>query len=403
MTHANISFVIRVSNFEFDSSFEFRHSNLPPSPVTLPPLAAPVAAANLLLPHSKKGFLAMAKFKSAADIKVGVIGYGGAFNMGKHHLNEMLGAGMTPTAVCEVDPKRLEVAKTDFANIQTYGSVAEMLKKSDVDLVTIITPHNTHAPLALQCLKAGRSVITEKPFAITTAECDAMIKAAKAKKVLLSIYHNRHWDGCVLKAMEIIKSGAIGEVFRIEMNMGGYGKPGDWWRSSKSISGGILYDWGAHLIEYSLQMIGDSEISEVSGFAHEGYWAPQTAWKNDGNEDEGFAVVRFKNKKWITLRITSLDSGPTPRMAKVNGTLGSLNFDHGSYEIIKPGADGKTSVERGNNPPGQSQEYYKNVAASLTGSADLIITAEWGRRPIHILDLAVQSAKKGKSLPSKYS
>ena len=63
--------------------------------------------------------------------------------------------------------------------------------------------------------------------------------------------------------------------------MGGYNKPGDWWRSSKSVSGGILYDWGVHLLEYSLQIV-DSDMAEVTGLAKRGFWAPQTKWKADG-------------------------------------------------------------------------------------------------------------------------
>src|ERR1039458_2757921 len=105
----------------------------------------------------------MKRYKRASDIKVGVVGYGGAFNMGRVHLQEMQKAGMTPTAVAEIDPARLAVATQDFQNIETYSSLSAMLKKSAVDLVTVITPHNTHAPLALRALKAGRHVVCEKP------------------------------------------------------------------------------------------------------------------------------------------------------------------------------------------------------------------------------------------------
>ena len=155
----------------------------------------------------------MKKFKKASDIKVGVIGYGGAFNMGKSHLNEMQKAGMTPVAVAEIDKDRLKVAEEEFPGIETYSSVATMLKKSDVNLITIITPHNSHAKLALQCLNAGKSVCCEKPLAITTKECDEMIAAAKKNKVVLSTYHNRHWDGCILEAVKQIKQKkVIGEV-----------------------------------------------------------------------------------------------------------------------------------------------------------------------------------------------
>jgi predicted dehydrogenase len=343
------------------------------------------------------------KYKNASDIKVGVVGYGGAFNMGRAHLSQMKDAGMTPYAVAELDASRLKVAETDFPGIGTFATVDEMLKKSDVDLVTIITPHNTHAPLAIKCLKAGRHVVTEKPFAITTAECDAMIKAAKTGKAMLSTYHNRHWDGCVLSALKAVQAGKVGDIVRIEAHMGGFGMPGDWWRTSKTISGGVLYDWGAHLLEYSLQLLGDAKLKEVSGFAHNGLWSSKSKWKKDTNEDEATAIARFDTGAFINLRITNMDANPRPRVLDITGTKGSYTFDHGSYELTTISPKGLTTVERGPNVPGEGQKFYDNISAHLTKGEKLVITAEWARRPIHILDLADQSAKKGMSIKAKYA
>lgn len=343
----------------------------------------------------------MKEFKKAEDIKVGVIGYGGTFNMGKAHLDEMQNAGMIPVAVTEIDPKRREAAKKDFPGIQTYPSLGRMLSQSDVNLVVILTPHNNHAKLALQCLNAGKHVICEKPFAITTSECDAMIAAAKKKSLLLSTYHNRHWDGCIMQALKKIKNGAIGEVVRIEAHMAGWTKPQDWWRSSKSISGGIMYDWGVHLLEYSLQII-NSDIVEVSGFAKTGFWAAKTLWKNDSNEDEGFAVVRFSNGCRLTLCISNIDSNPKPSVLEITGTKGSYLMNHSTWEVINCKEDRTTIVTKGENPPSQWCRFYKNIADNLTKKEKLIITPEWARRPIHILDLANKSAQQGLTLKAKY-
>ena len=344
----------------------------------------------------------MKRFKKATEIQVGVVGYGGAFHMGRHHLNEMVRAGMTPLAVAEIDPERLTVAAEDFPGIETYSSVGAMLRKSAVDLVAIITPHNTHAKLALQCLRAGVGVVCEKPFAVTTAECDAMIREAKKRKTLLSTYHNRHWDGCILEAVrQITRKHVIGDIVRIEAHMGGYGQPGDWWRSSKSISGGILYDWGVHLLEYSLQLM-DADIAEVTGLAKTGFWAPKTAWKADTNEDEGFAVVRFASGAWLTLTISHIDSNPKRGWLEVTGTKGSYIFDGGTWEVIAH-KDGKTVITKGKNPPSEGWRLYQNVADHLVKGTPLVITPEWARRPIHILDLANQSARKGRSLKAKHA
>jgi scyllo-inositol 2-dehydrogenase (NADP+) len=343
----------------------------------------------------------MKGFNKDSEIRVGVIGYGGAFNMGRVHLNEMKKAGMSPFAVTELDQARLKVATEEFPGIETYTSVATMLKKSAVDIVTIITPHNTHAKLALQCLRAGKSVVCEKPLAITTAECDKMIREAKKRGLLLSTYHNRHWDGCILEAVKQIRGHkVIGDVHRIECRMGGFGCPGNWWRTSKSISGGILYDWGVHLLEYSLQLM-DDEIVEVSGFAKTGHWESKTTWKKDCIEDEGFAVVRFKRGGWLTLKISNLEANQRPGILEIGGTKGSYIMNHEDYELITP-SGGKTRVLKAMNPQSEDWRFYQNIADHLTKGTKLVITPEWSRRPIHILDLADKSAKKGTALRAKY-
>lgn len=343
----------------------------------------------------------MQRFKKASDIKVGVIGYGGQFNMGRAHLQQMAEAGMTPVAVAEIDPDRQKQAAEDFPGIQTFPSVDKMLKNSDINLTTIITPHNTHARLALQCLRADCHVVCEKPLAITTAECDRMMREAKARNLVLSTYHNRHWDGCILQAMKsIISKNEIGEVVRIEAHMGNWGCPRDWWRASKSISGGILYDWGVHLLEYALQILGNAKITEVCATAHTGYWAEKTAWKDDSIEDEGFVLVRFDSGQWVTLNISNLDSNPKEGWLEITGTSGSYVFDGGAWKIIRH-AKGIKTVKSGSNPPDEREKFYRNIADHLTGKAPLVITPEWARRPIHILDLADRSASRGAAIKAK--
>ncbi len=351
---------------------------------------------------TKERKIVMKTYSKASEITVGVIGYGGAFNMGKAHLAQMQMAGMTPRAVAEIDPERLKVASDDFPGIEVYSSVDEMLAGSDVQLIAIITPHNTHAELAIKCLRAGRHVVCEKPLAITTEECDAMIAAAKEAGVVLSTYHNRHWDGCILRAVEQIRERkVIGEVIRIEAHMGGYGKPGDWWRTSKSISGGILYDWGVHLLEYALQLL-DGEIVEVSGFAKKGFWGPQTKWQEDANEDEGFAVVRLSNGQWLNLTVTSIDAKGKDGQLEITGTKGAYVFDGGTWTLYSHG-DGVKTVTTGRNPNSEGRKFYQNIADHLVEGEKLVITPEWSRRPIHILDLACKSAEINRAMKAKHA
>ncbi|MEM8738403.1 MAG: Gfo/Idh/MocA family oxidoreductase [Planctomycetota bacterium] len=349
----------------------------------------------------------MKKYKKASDIKVGVVGYGGSFNMGRQHLSQMKKAGMTPFAVCELDPARLAAAEEDFPGIEAYDSFDAMLKQSEVHLLVHITPHNLHFPLAMKCVKAGKHVVTEKPFVVTTSQADKLIAAAEKQDVMVSTYHNRHWDGWIVRAVrEIVGKNIIGEVYKIDAYMGNYAMPGPWWRTSRSVSGGILYDWGVHLLEYCLQVI-PSTITEVSGFAQNGYWEKQSPknfpWRGDMNEDEATAVVRFDNGAFVNLCVSQLGSYPATDILTFHGTKGSyaMDFQHWTTRIAN--RKGELVEKKGKHPKSDGGKiFYQNIAEHLTGQAELVITPEWARRPIHILDLASKSAAQNKALKAKY-
>lgn len=339
-------------------------------------------------------------YQSASEIGIGVIGYSSAFNMGRRHLTDAAAQGMRPVAVCDLDESRLRQAEEDFPGIRTCTSVAEMLGHDDLSMVVIITPHNTHTQLAHECMEAGKHVIVEKPFAITTEECDGMIAAAESRGLLLTAYHNRHWDGCILEALEHIGAGEIGQVVRIEAHAGGYAKPRDWWRTSRSISGGILYDWGVHLLDYSLQII-NAPATEIMGFAWAGYWADQTPWKSDCSEDEAAAIIRFAGGAYINLRISTIDNNPKAGQMEITGTDGSYVFDQKTWQKYST-RDGERVVVDGTNPERQGHRFYENLAAHMVNGDELIITPQWARRPVHFIDLAVKSAVEGRALKPKY-
>ena len=107
----------------------------------------------------------------------------------------------------------------------------------------------------------------------------------------------------------------------------------------------------------------------------------------------------------LTLRITAIDSKPPEYTILVTGTKGTLAFNQGdgAYEVTTPGKDGVAHIERGKTGPRESHKLYQNIADHLTKGEKLIITPQWARRPIHIIDLAYQSAKAGKALKAKYA
>ena len=343
----------------------------------------------------------MKKFAKAGDIKVGVIGYGGAFNMGRAHLQEMAKAGMTPAAVAELDPERLKVAAQEFPGIETYASVDDMLQKSQVNLLAIITPHNTHAPLAIQCLKAGRHVVCEKPFAITTAECDEMIDAACRSDVVLSTYHNRHWDGCILQAIKTIRSGAIGEVYRVDAHMGGWGQPRDWWRSSK-----------IHLRRHALRLgraparihLPDHECRDHRGqrLRQERLLVRQGQVGEGHQRGRGLPHRPLRQRRLVHAGHLAPLQPPAPGLDRRHrhGGLVQLRLP-APTNSCSPRAARRCITQR-QDPPSESEKFYQNIADHLAGGTALVITPQWARRPVHVIDLACQSAAAGRAMPAKY-
>ena len=332
------------------------------------------------------------------QIRGAVIGYGGMFSMGRGHLNGMREAGISPAAVCDIDAARLEAAQVDFPGIQVYPDADALLRDGGVDLITLVTPHDTHAPLAIQALNAGKSVICEKPMCLTTSEATEMIAAARANGVMLSVYHNRRHDGDFQALKEaIVEKKLIGDVFSIQAGFAGYGHPGHWWRSDKAVSGGAFYDWGAHFLDWILNLMPGRKVVTVSGYFHKRLWHDVT------NEDYVQAVLRFDDGAHADLSFSQISALPMPRW-RIQGTKGGI-LDDGS---VKDGMALFTFLEgikmRGEilNKTSQWDKYYKDIHAHLTAGAPLDVTPEQSRRVIAIIEAAEKSSKSGQAEPVPY-
>ena len=329
---------------------------------------------------------------SERKIKAAVVGYGASFNMGKSHAKWMNDTGRIETiAACDIDPPRMDAAAEDYPGIETYLHIDDLLDRSDAELIAVITPHNTHAELAIAALEAGRHVVVEKPMCLSVAEATAMIKAARRNKVTLTTFHNRRHDGDFKAIKEVLDRGTIGEVFELEAFMGGYSKPRDWWRSDKAISGGCMYDWGAHFVDWILNFIPE-EMESVTGFFHKRVWHEVT------NEDQGRAIIRFKSGATADLTISSIAYAGKPRF-RILGTRGAI-IDHwgGSFKVITDvdgvRVEGDVKYQEGTWPL-----YYVNLAAHLLDGAPLEVTPESSRRIIAVFETAEKSAISGKTEP----
>ena len=337
-----------------------------------------------------KGLRYVCGMEEEGTVRFGLLGYGPAYGMGNHHSQQIAATqGFELAAVCDRDEVRLEAAKEeqdgDFA---TFTDAEEMAASGLIDLGVVILPHALHAWGIKTLLGAGLHAITEKPFAVTVAECDEVIALAWEKGKVLSVYHNRHWDPDVLTLCHIVESGRIGEVYSMECNMVGYGRPGQAWRSHKPISGGAQYDMGAHQFEKILQVLpkengrGEKINRRASLYGN----FVKKMWHDTTNEDFIRAYVRFDGGVEAQLMVSNICATSKP-LWTVLGTKGAVVIADWSS-----GADVTTIDEDGKRYEAhldlikRDQGYYRNMADHLLADAPLLITPEWAKGTIQCLE-----------------
>lgn len=327
----------------------------------------------------------------ADTIRGAVIGYGAAFNMGKAHANMMERTdGITCVAVCDIAPARTEAAKTDFPGIRTYNKIEALLADDDVDIIANVLPHSLHCAPTVACLKAGKHVIVEKPMCVTIEEATEMITTAEEKGVMLSVHHNRRWDADFWTLHELVHSGVIGKVFNVEMWGGGYGRPNpDWWRSVKAISGGQFYDWGAHYLDWLLNII-EAPMINVTGF-----YQPNLVWDDITNEDHVQAIIRFADDTMANIQMSNIAKISGPRW-KLLGSHGAIVSEGGQFHVLSE-VEGQPKEQKVgfHGRPGPS--YYENIVDHLNNGTPLLVTPESARRVIAVMDLAEKSSKTHQS------
>ncbi|WP_127587766.1 Gfo/Idh/MocA family protein [Paenibacillus koleovorans] len=326
------------------------------------------------------------------SIRTAVIGYGGAYNMGKLHAQQMLAAGMSFVAACDLDPARMQQAQEDFPDIRTYTSVEELLAQPDIDLVTVITPHHTHADLASLVLASGKNCILEKPMCIRAEDAYALTEQAKQAGRMLSVFHNRRWDGWYLTLQDVIERGLLGDIFHVEMFMGGHRHPGYWWRSDKLVSGGAFYDWGAHYLDWLLGFVPGS-VTSVRGHVHNRVWHDVT------NEDQVDSTILFASGAVAHVQISAIARAGKPKV-RILGTKGAVVdaelFD--GHFILHTEAGGLPVETKLTTAKENHAAYYRNIFEHLTNGAELIVKPEQAARTIAIIEATERSAEEGREL-----
>ena len=185
-------------------------------------------------------------------MRAAVVGYGG---MGGWHVEHLLKSDVCELAgVYDIRRERNELAES--RGIHAYASYRELLCDPTVELITVAIPNDSHEQVVIEALNAGKNVICEKPVTLSLESLERMIAAAEANGVRFTTHQNRRWDVDYLAMKQIHDSGELGRVINLESRVhGSRGIPSDW-RGEKAHGGGMLYDWGIHLIDQVLMIFG---------------------------------------------------------------------------------------------------------------------------------------------------
>ena len=336
-------------------------------------------------------------------MKWALIGYGG---MGRWHVEKLRTLPEFEIAgVYDILPERREAAVKD--GLTAYDSLESLLADASVELVTIATPNDLHRPIAIQAMAAGKHVISEKPVTLSSRDLQAMIDASRKYGRIFSVHQNRRWDEDFLIIKQIYEQNSLGRVFNIESRVhGSRGVPGDW-RNTWLQGGGMILDWGVHMLDQLLMLVDEPVVSTFCTVSH----------VTNDEVDDGFkAIITFGSGLTAQVEVGTSNFINLPRwyMQGENGTAVIHDWAL-SGEIVKVSdwekrdavpvvtAAGLTktmaprteeTIQRYPLPKVTSdvRDYYRNIARAIRGEEKQLVTHAQMMRVMRLMEACFKSA-----------
>ena len=346
-------------------------------------------------------------------VKVGLIGYGMAGRVFHAPIITSV-PGLQLTKIRETRPENIAVARTRYPAAEIVDNTEEILADDTIAVVVIATPNHSHFALAQAALLAGKHVVVDKPFTVTTAEADELIELATRQNRRLTVHHNRRWDSNAKTLRKVIAGGLLGRLVELEIHFDrfrNYLRPGAW-REKNTPGAGILYDLGAHLIDEAQVLFGLPQAIT----------ADERIQRTGGQTTDNFTVVLYYDQLRVTLKAGMLvrELGPVYVLLGEQGTFVKYGTDV-QEEALKAGLRPAEAPDWGREPAahwgkintdyqgqhlvgkiaseiGDYREFYANVYQAVTGQAALAVTAEQARHTIRIIELAIQSSAEKRTI-----
>lgn len=255
-------------------------------------------------------------------IRVGIIGCG-AIAQRLHGPDYACSPDAELVAFCDsIKGKAQALADQLAPEAQVFSDYKEMLKKADIEAVSVCLPNYLHAPVTIAALKAGCNVLVEKPMAASLAEAKKMLDAATKAKKLLMVNQSQRLFPTHVKAKEVLDSGIMGKILHITAMFGHSGPEnwsptGKWFFDKKQARFGAMADLGVHKADL-LRFLTGMEVSEISGF-FERLEKPRATV-----EDNFVSAVKFTNGTVGTLAASWTVKGAEANYTVFHCTNGTL-------------------------------------------------------------------------------
>lgn len=308
-----------------------------------------------------------------------------------------------------------EDSKEKYPDAEIYRSVEEMLKNTDIEVVVVNTPVQTHFEYVKMALEAGKNVIVEKPFTVTVSEAEELVNLAENKNLFLSVYQNRRFDRDYLQVQKVLAEGKLGNVRETEIRFDRFrtdpsGK--DHKENPEQNGSGSVHDLGSHLVDQATQFFGFPENVFADIFSMKG-----EAYANDYFE----ILLYYKNDLRVRLK-SSVFTKEDHYAYKIHGDKGSFlqeRTDNQENELVAGAipAYGKEWMEPLKEPDGilnylnensetkrvltssefgNYMNYYQQIYEHIVFGYALPSLGNEIVQNMKIIEAALESSKKGK-------
>ena len=347
-------------------------------------------------------------------VRIGVIGLG---NMGSAHARNLFEGkigGALLSAVCDIDPARLEWAKKELGSISFFDDYKKLIESNECDAVVIATPHYFHAPIAIDALNSGLNVMSEKPESVSVSDAKRMNEAARESGKVFGIMFNQRTNPLFIRAREEVKSGRLGELIRATWIITNwyrtqyYYNTGGWRASWKGEGGGVLLNQAPHNLDILQWIIGmpDSLIAVCD----------EGSFHDIEVEDNATVLMKYKNGARAQF-ITTTGEYPGTNRLEIVGTLGKIVIEEGRMKIYRCSEDTDAFTKRAGASDSIKVASIEEVipenggrahvgvleafAMKILGKGELVARGEEGINQLTLTNAAYLSSWTGKevSLP----